>query len=170
MALLGQVETAKANTVIEFKASQPFIDSCAVYYEDGFEDYLKQVKSIYAHLDLSKVSMDDPIPSTPAGDNIFEETDDSIQSERDPKNDGVVLAQPAVEKPVTPVTPSIEAQLADNPPTQKVQDPSKDDENLLALDTQEPLMQFIIFIGNFVMYFIHFLDSVKCPFVFWPCL
>ena len=149
MALLGQVETAKANTVIEFKASQPFIDSCAVYYEDGFEDYLKQVKSIYAHLDLSKVFMDDPIPSTPAGDNIFEETDDSIQSERDPKNDGVVLAQLAVEKPVTLVTPSIEAQLADNPPTQNVQDPSKDDEKLPALESQESLMQFFYFYWQF---------------------
>ena len=41
MALLGQVEMAKADTVIDFKASQPFIDSCAVYYKDGFKDYLK---------------------------------------------------------------------------------------------------------------------------------
>ena len=78
MALLGQVEMAKADTMIDFKASQPFIDSCAVYYKDGFKDYLKQVKSIYPYLDLSKVSMDDPIPSTPTGDKIFEETDDSI--------------------------------------------------------------------------------------------
>ena len=38
MALLGQVETARAYVVTEFKASQPFIDSCAVYYRDGFED------------------------------------------------------------------------------------------------------------------------------------
>ena len=37
-ALLGQVEMARANAVTEFKASQPFIDSCAVYYRDGFED------------------------------------------------------------------------------------------------------------------------------------
>ena len=35
--------------------------------------------------------MDDPLPSTPAGDTIFEETNNSTQSERDPKNDGVVL-------------------------------------------------------------------------------
>ena len=45
-AHLGPVETARANAVTEFKASQPFIDSCAVYYSDAFEDYLKQVKSI----------------------------------------------------------------------------------------------------------------------------
>ena len=43
--------------------------------------------------------MDDPLPSTLVGDTIFEETDNSTQSKWDPKNDGVVLAQPAVEKP-----------------------------------------------------------------------
>ena len=93
----------------EFKASQPFIDSCVVYYRGGFEDCLKQVKSVYPHLDLSKVSMDDPMPSTPAGDTIFEETDDSTQLERDPKNDSVILALLAVEKLVTPVISFIEA-------------------------------------------------------------
>ena len=40
-AFLGQVETARADAVKEFKASQPFIDSCAVYYGDGFKDCLK---------------------------------------------------------------------------------------------------------------------------------
>ena len=79
-----------------------------VYYGDEFEDCLKQVKSIYPHLDLSKVTMDDPLPSTFAGDTIFKETDDSTQSERDPKDDGVVLAQPTMEKPVTPLIPSNE--------------------------------------------------------------
>ncbi|KAK9996438.1 hypothetical protein SO802_021124 [Lithocarpus litseifolius] len=39
-ALLGQVETAKVDAVTEFKASQSFIDSCAEYYSDGFEDCL----------------------------------------------------------------------------------------------------------------------------------
>ena len=76
----------------EFKASQPFIDSYTVYYSDGFEDCLKQVKSVYPHLDLSKVTMDDLMPLTPAGDTIFEEAGDSTQSEQDPKNNGVVLA------------------------------------------------------------------------------
>ena len=37
-ALLGQVETAKANAMKEFNTSQPFIDSCAIYYGDRFED------------------------------------------------------------------------------------------------------------------------------------
>ena len=77
MAFLEQVETARADTIIEFKTSQFFIDSCVVYYGDGFKDCLRQVKSIYPHLDLSKVTMDDPLPSTPTSDTIFEETKDS---------------------------------------------------------------------------------------------
>ena len=91
-ALLGQVEVARADAIAKFKASQPFIDSCAVYYGDGFEDCLKQVKSVYPHLDLSKATMDDLLPSTCASDTIFEEIDDSTESELDPKNDSVILA------------------------------------------------------------------------------
>ena len=68
------METARADAVKEFKASQPFIDSYSVYYGDGFEDCLKQVKSIYPHLDLSKITMDDPLLSTPANDTILDET------------------------------------------------------------------------------------------------
>ena len=36
--------------------------------------------------------MDDLLPLTPADDTNFEETDESTQSEWDPKDDGVVLA------------------------------------------------------------------------------
>ena len=50
--------------------------------------------------------MDDPLPLTLADDTIFEETYNSTQSERDPNDDGVVLAQPTMEKPVTPLIPS----------------------------------------------------------------
>ena len=149
-ALCGQVETARADTIIKFKASQPFINTCAVYYGDKFEDYLKQVNSVYPHLDLSKVTMDNLLSSTPTGDTTFEETDTSTQSERDPKNDGVVLAQPAVDTPITPLILSTEApQVAEKPPTQNLQDPSsKDDENLPAQDAQDPLVQLFIFNDN----------------------
>ena len=37
-ALLSQVETAKADAVKEFRASQTFVDSCTDYYGDEFED------------------------------------------------------------------------------------------------------------------------------------
>uniref|UniRef100_A0A7N2LUF8 Uncharacterized protein n=1 Tax=Quercus lobata TaxID=97700 RepID=A0A7N2LUF8_QUELO len=143
-ALCGQVETTRANVVTEFKASQPFIDVCAVYYGDRFEDCLKQVRSVFPNLDLSKVTRDDPLPTTPAGgDTVSEETDNSIQLERDPKDDGVILAQPAVERPVTPLIPSTEDPLQDakNPSTQDTQNPpSKDDENPLVQDVQNPLV------------------------------
>ena len=115
----------------EYRASQTFIDACAEYYGDGFEDCLKQVKSIYPHLDLSKVSMDDPLPSTPAGNTTLKENDDSTESEANPKDDSVVLAQPAVDKPVVPLTPSANTLDVGDPPTQEAQGlPSKGDEIL----------------------------------------
>ena len=62
------------------------------YYGDRFEDYLKQVRFVYPNLDLSKVTMDDLLLTTPAdGNTVNEETDDSTQSKWDPKDDGVVI-------------------------------------------------------------------------------
>ncbi|KAL0000117.1 hypothetical protein SO802_019719 [Lithocarpus litseifolius] len=94
-----------------------------------FEDCLKQVQSVYPHLHLSKVSMDDPLLSTPAGDSTLEETDDSIESEPDPKDDSVVLAQPAADPPVTPLVPSTEPQNVKSPFIQDTPNPSQADEN-----------------------------------------
>lgn len=103
---------ARADAVIDFKASQPFIDACAVYYGDGFEDCLKLVKTVYLNLDLFKVTMDDPLPTTPVcGDIISKETDDSTELERDPKDDCVVLAQSTVEELISPLDSS-----ANDPP------------------------------------------------------
>lgn len=39
--LREQMEKAKVDVVVEFRASQPFIDVCAIYYSDGFDDFLK---------------------------------------------------------------------------------------------------------------------------------
>lgn len=114
-AFLGQVEMARVDTVTEFKASWPFIDACAVYSGDEFENCLKQVMFVYPNMDLSKVSMDEFLPSTPFGDIVYEGIDDSIESEHDPKNDSVVLAQPAVKRIVTPLISSTEAPDAENP-------------------------------------------------------
>ena len=41
MTLLEQVETARANAINEYKASQSFIDYCGGYYSERFEDCLK---------------------------------------------------------------------------------------------------------------------------------
>ena len=36
--LYEQMEKVKVDVVAEFRASQPFIDACVVYYGVGFED------------------------------------------------------------------------------------------------------------------------------------
>lgn len=118
---------AKVNIVEEFKASQTFIDSCAVYYGSEFEDCLKQVKSIYPTLDLSKVTMDEPLLSTLAGDTTLRESDDSTELEPTPKDDGVVLAQPTVNPPVPPIIPSVELIDMENPLTQDKDDKAHQD-------------------------------------------
>lgn len=67
---------------MEFKASQPFIDACAIYYGDEFDDCLKQVGSVYPDLDLSKITFDDPLSTTPGGgDTVNEEYNDSTYTE-----------------------------------------------------------------------------------------
>ena len=123
MAICGQVETVRADAITKFKTSLPFIDACVVYYGDRFEDCLKQVWSVYPNLDLSKVTMDNLLPTTPArGDTVSKETNDSIESERDPKDDGVVLAQPTVEGPVVPLGSSADDPPAHNTPNFVAQD------------------------------------------------
>ena len=87
------MEKVKANVVVEFRASQPFIDACAVYYGDGFEDCLKQVESVYPALGLSKITLENPMSTTYRGDDtINEEFDDFIHTEQGPKDNSVVIA------------------------------------------------------------------------------
>ncbi|XP_065638950.1 codeine O-demethylase-like [Quercus suber] len=99
------MEKAKADAVAEFRDSQLFIDACGVYYGVGFEDYLKQVGSIYPDLDLSKVTLNDPVSTTLMGsDTIDKESNDFTHiEEQDPKDDSVVLTQPVPDGPVTPL-------------------------------------------------------------------
>ena len=78
-------------------------------------------------MDLSKVTMDDPLPSTPADNTIFNEIDDSTKSKPDPKDDSVVLAQPVADPHIIPSISSTEPLNVENPPTQGIQD--KNDEN-----------------------------------------
>ena len=47
--------------------------------------------SVYPNLDLSGITMDDPMPLTPAGNTVVGESDDSTESDLPPKDDGVVL-------------------------------------------------------------------------------
>lgn len=62
VALCERREKAKADTVAEFQTLQPYFDTCGVYYGDGFDDCLNQVRSVYPDLDLSKITIDDTIP------------------------------------------------------------------------------------------------------------
>ena len=114
VTLLGQVETAKANAAKEFKDSQASIDSCAKYYGVGFGDCLKQVKSNYPDLDLAKVSMDAPLPTTPGGNTIPEETDESTEQDQDTQDENVILAQLALNRPII-LTPSANPPTTDDP-------------------------------------------------------
>jgi len=109
------VEKAKADAVMEFKVSQSFVDSYAEYYGTGFEDCLKQVVSSFPDLDLSGITMDAPIPSTLVGDTVVDESDDSTKPDLPPKDDGVVLAQPAANPPATTSNSSIELLDVENP-------------------------------------------------------
>lgn len=78
-------------------------------------------------MDLSKINMDDPLPSTPTGDTTLGKSDDSTELEPDLKDDSVVLAQPAADPPVIPSVLSTEPLNVESPPILVVQD--KVDEN-----------------------------------------
>ena len=73
--------------------------------------------------------MNDPLLSTPTSDTTFEENDNSTESEANPEDDSVILAQLAMDKPVILLTPSTNTLNAEDPLTQEAQDlPSKGDE------------------------------------------
>ena len=107
-ALQEKAETAGTDAVHKFKTSQSFIDSCADYYDTGFDDCLKQVASAFPELDLSGISMDAPEPVTPARDVAIEDDDVVLESQPLPVVDGgVILAQPAITPPA-PVSKTLE--------------------------------------------------------------
>ena len=99
-ALLEKVETVGTDTIQKFKASQSYIDSCADYYGIGFDDCLKQVVSAFTELDLSRITMDDPVLTSPVNNDVVDEADGSPESNLSPNDDCVVVL----------------AQLATNPP------------------------------------------------------
>ena len=58
------------------------------------------------------------MPTTPTGDAIPKETDDSIELEQDTQDDSVVLAQPTMNPLVVPLTPLTNPLVAEDPSTQ----------------------------------------------------
>lgn len=96
----------KAYAVAEFRVSQPFLNACGDYYGVGFNNYLKQVESVYPDLDLSQIAIDDTVSLTPWGDDtVSKESNDSVHIEL--KDNGVVITQPILEGPVAPVVSSV---------------------------------------------------------------
>ena len=120
-SLREQMERVKVNAMADFKASQPFIDVCVVYYGDWFEEFLKQVGFVYPDLDLSNVSLDNPLPTTPAiGDTFDEEPDDFAHTEEQiPIDDGVVIVQPILDGAIT-----FSVLSAEDPPIKDAENPS----------------------------------------------
>ena len=54
----------------------------------------------------------------PTGDTVIGNSDDSTKSDLPPKDDGVVLAQPAANPPVSTSNPSVEILVVENPSAQ----------------------------------------------------
>ena len=55
--------------------------------------------SVYPELDLSGITMDDPVPMTLADDTVADKVDEPINLDLLLNDDGVVLAQPAASTP-----------------------------------------------------------------------
>ena len=100
------MEKVGDNAFQEFKASQSYIDSCADYYGTRFDDCLKQVASAFPELNLFRITMEEFVLTTPASDTVADESDD-------PKDDSVVLAQPAA----TPLAQNKEDRISTDAPT-----------------------------------------------------
>ena len=62
-----------------FRTFHPYYDECGKFYGDSFDDCLKQVVSLYPHLDSSQVVIDHTMLSTLGGaDAVMDEADGSI--------------------------------------------------------------------------------------------
>ena len=96
-SLREQKERARVDAVAEFCISQPFFDPCGIYYGEGFEDCLKQVRAAHPNLNLSQITIDTIVPPTFEGeDTVSDETVDSIHTiKEEVETNDVVIAQPA---------------------------------------------------------------------------
>ena len=71
--------------------------------------------------------MDEPLPTTLAGDAIPEGADGATESEQDTQDNGVILAQPTVNPPVIPLALSANPHVAGDPSSQDALDQTKGD-------------------------------------------
>ena len=80
-SLQESVDKAKANTVKEFKDSQPFFDLLGSQYGEGFEDFYKQVILVFSGVDFSSIQIDTTIPMSPRGDDEVIDIEDGEDEE-----------------------------------------------------------------------------------------
>ena len=73
------------------------------------------MESTFPDLGLSGITIDDAMPTTPVGDTVVGDSDDSTKSDLPPKDDGVVLAQPAANPAVSTSNPSVEVLVVEKP-------------------------------------------------------
>ena len=73
------------------------------------------MESTFPDLDLSGITIDDAMPTTPVGDTVVGDSDDSTKLDLPPKDDGVVLAQPAANPAVSTSNPSVEVLVVEKP-------------------------------------------------------
>ena len=119
--LHDQMVKAKVNAVVEFQVSQPFFDTCDIYYGDGFDNCLKQVGVVYRNLDLFQIIIDDIVLPTPRGDDVVsDETVDFVHMvEQEVKDiNSLVVAQPTSKGPdATVVLSTVDLTTVDSPST-----------------------------------------------------
>ena len=60
----NEVCQAKEVAVLEYRDSDALISELGVSYNDGFDDALRQVKTLYLELDLSSVNISVPEPTS----------------------------------------------------------------------------------------------------------
>ena len=87
-----------------------------IYYGDGFEDCLKQVRDAHPNLDLSQITTNNIVLPMPRGeDTVNKETVDSVHTvEQEVETDDMVIAQPA---PTVDVLPVVNPTIPNAPPS-----------------------------------------------------
>ena len=63
-SLRESIDKAKANSIEEYKDSQPFFNLLVSQYGEGFEDFQKQAITLFPNVDFSPIQIKLTVPST----------------------------------------------------------------------------------------------------------
>lgn len=94
--LREQVRQAKEDGKTDFRNSDGFLTELSDCYNDGFQEYLRQLKALYPDLDVSQVSLDN-VAQTSAPTVNHEDTDEIFEVESMPYVQGDSEADPEDE-------------------------------------------------------------------------